>query len=562
MAKIKHLPQYIVSRIAAGEVIERPVYAVKELIENAIDAGSDTISILLEEAGLNKIVVTDNGEGMSQEDLQEAIKPHTTSKLEDDTFTGIKTLGFRGEALASIAAVSTLTIQSRTVDAPGGYFVTDHNGEIIEQGPIGMPTGTIVTVQNLFGNVPARKKFLKSNRTEFTHVIELVTNYALAYPEIKFSLKHNNRILFELAKNQPLQDRLEKLLGKSLASQLLALKSDPDYLSLTGFIARPQLSARSLNKQFIFINNRVVSDRLISTAAKAAYGNLLEQTQHPIILLFLNIPHEAVDVNIHPRKEQVSFMNHTYVFETVKQIITKTLAENNLTFHNLSFSPFSSRKGTTMTHTAEILRDSVEPWSVKNTAQIISSEITQLHETYLVVQTKLGMMLIDQHAAHERILFEQFKDTFLQKRQKKTSYALKKPIIIDLPFSETQQVMEHLSELEKLGFHIRQKTENTYQIDAVPELLKDRDIRSLILELLEEAHAKGQVNAIDQISNTLLSFLACRSAVMAGEKLTKDEAKKLVEKLEQTPNNATCPHGRPTKIEVSVKDLHRMFKRV
>jgi DNA mismatch repair protein MutL len=560
MNKIITLPERIISRIAAGEVIERPVYAVKELIENSLDAGSDSIRIQIEEAGLKKIVVSDNGEGMSEEDLLQSFKPHTTSKVTEETLIGIKTLGFRGEALASIAAISTLTLQSRTKETPAGISIKIQNGEIVDKSPMGMPVGTAITIQNLFSTVPARKKFLKTQRTEFRHIVELISSYALAYPHIRFTLIHNKKIILDLSKNMTLPNRIEKILGASLLTQLLPITAEPSYVQIQGFIARPQISVSTQSKQYIFVNKRLVSDRLISNAVKEIYGHLLEATRFPVFILFLDLPHEAVDVNVHPRKEQVIYMNTRSVYDAVKDAISKTLSKNNLTFSQDFMPEYSPRAGTTSLYAAQVLKEEITPWNVKDALSVLdSSDIIQIHNTYVMAQTKRGALLLDQHAAHERILYEQFKKEFHLKKKKVMK--LEEPLFIEVSTADVEVLHEHLETLQTFGFTIKQEKNHTFYITHVPELFKDRDISQLIHEMVEELANDKEFSNLDHLTDLMLSFLACRSAIKAGEKLTQQEARKLIQKLQKTPDNTTCPHGRPTQIEVDLKNLHRMFKR-
>lgn len=561
MAKIHKIPEQLVARIAAGEVIERPAYAVKELIENSLDAGADSITVLVEQSGLKKIVVTDNGEGMGKADTLLSYKPHTTSKLEDDSLTHIETLGFRGEALASIAAVSNLSIQSRDQTNHAGFHIQLEQGDVKSSGPIGMPTGTMVTITDLFQTIPARKKFLKSKRTEFRHIVDFVIQYALAYPTTRFLLIHNKRTILDLPKDQTLEDRIKKLLGSTIAQFLLPVHYETQYLKISGYLGHPQIATKGQARQYLFVNQRSVSNKLITSAIKDAFGTLLSPTQQPFYLIVLELPNEMVDVNVHPRKEHIGFINSNAILSAVNQATTQTLANHNLTF---SFSGFgySSRAGTTNTYAAQVLRESTPTWNLKDLDSMLKqSEIIQLHNLYLLVQTRQGFILIDQHAAHERILYEQLKTALTERHQTQKSITLKSPIIIDLPFVEMERIAEHLHSLQNFGFEIEEFSENSYRVDAVPELFQDRDIRTLILELLEELAGENSSHSFDKTSTTMLSFLACRSAIMAGESLTQPEARRLIKKLEQTPNNSTCPHGRPTKIEVSLTDLGRLFKR-
>lgn len=561
MKKIITLPERIISRIAAGEVIERPVYAVKELIENALDANGDSIRISIDDAGLKKIIVSDNGEGMSEEDLLESFKPHTTSKVTEETLSGIRTLGFRGEALSSIAAISTLTLQSRIKETPAGTTITVKNGEIIEKSPTGMPVGTTITIHNLFSSVPARKKFLKSQRTEFRHIVELVSSYALAYPQVRFTLIHNKKTILDLSKNMTLTQRIEKILGTTLLTQMIPLSVESSYVKIEGFLARPQISASTQSKQYIFVNKRAVHDRLITSVVKEQYGQLLEATRFPVFILFLDLPHEAVDVNVHPRKEQVIFMNRRSVYDAVKDAVNKTLTENHLTFSQNLIQEYSPRAGTTSWYAAQVLKEETTPWNVKDALSILeSSDIIQIHNTYLLIQTKRGALLLDQHAAHERILYEQFRQELEQKKKKVMKFD--EPLLLEISTVEAEVLQEHLEKLQTCGFTVKQDKKNhIFRVTHVPELFKDRDIAQLIHRILEELSDDKEVADVDHFTNLMLSFLACRSAIKAGEKLTQPEARKLIQKLQETPHNTTCPHGRPTQIEVNLTNLHHMFKR-
>lgn len=562
MSKIIQLSQNIISRIAAGEVIERPVFAVKELVENALDANASSIVIQIEQSGLKKIIVSDNGDGMGYDDLHESVKAHTTSKLLDESLIGITTLGFRGEALASIAAISDLTIQSRTADTHIGTVISLKAGMVESTGPIGMPLGTIVTVKNLFYTVPARKRFLKSEQTEFRHIVDLVTQYALSFPTVRFLLQHNKRIVLDLPAMQTKEDRIGSLLGFSMHNHLLPLNDEHAYIAVDGYIAHPQMSTKSNGKQYVFINNRAVKDTVVTSAVKDAYGRLLESSRSPIFFLYLQVPHEVVDVNVHPRKEQVVFVNNEMIFTAIKDAVTNTLTAHNLTFQSPQFHKYSSRSGTTESVAADILRERTTPWNVKDDTKLLRTDsIQQLHKTYLSVQTHRGFVLIDQHAAHERILFEQYLDTYNKSLQKQKLFKLREPQALSLTIAESEAMLEYLSVFQEMGFEILQLENNTYVIAAVPELFQGRDITVLIRELLEDIMAGEHIKTVDSYSQTMITFLACRMAIKAGDVLTNDEAERLVRKLEETDNNATCPHGRPTRIEVPLTELHKWFKR-
>lgn len=561
--KIRILPPDVIAKIAAGEVIERPTYAIKELIENALDAKADSIAVHIEKSGLRSIIVVDNGEGMSKENLMECFKLHTTSKLSlADHLSHIKTLGFRGEALASIAAISTMLIRSRTKKSVGGTQIELKNGRVEKIVPVGMPKGTNVTVTNLFHSVPARKKFLKSDKTEFRHIVSLVTNFALAHPDVHFVITHNKKTVFDLPKTADVVERIKSLLGTKIFINLLPFSYHEDHITISGFLAKPQEKTFSANKQFLFINSRKVTDKQISMAVKDAYGTLIDPKSFPIFILFISLPYEFVDVNVHPRKEFVRFADTKLLTDAIHKAVSETLTKNNLTFYdNTGFGFGLSDSNVTKSFAGRIIKENQIPWDIRPRNEIGSfTEITQIHNLYLVTQTKFGIALIDQHAAHERILYEQFLEAFVNEQKKSPQQQLSKPVILEFSFSETALFEEHKKLFENLGFVLEPFKGTTYLLSSVPLLFQDRKSAELISEMLSDLEQE-KVHNVDKMSAKMIAYLACRAAIKAGEQLTKKQAKDLLEKLELTNNNATCPHGRPTKIVIDIDQLHRMFKR-
>ena len=567
MQKIHQLPQDVIAKIAAGEVIERPVYAVKELVENALDAGATSIAIEINEAGLKNIIVIDNGDGMSKEDLQIAFQLHTTSKIStEEELAHIATLGFRGEALASLAAISQLTLQSRTSDKTGGTSIEILNGEVLKISPIGMPPGTMVTVANLFHSVPGRKKFLKSHQTEFRHIVDFVTRMALARPDIHLSLSHNKKRLFDLSPGTTLE-RIQKLLGENLFPKLLPLTFETDYVKLTGFIATPQAIGQSKH-QYIFINKRSVTDKIIVSAIREAYGTLIDPKSQPIFIISLEIPYELVDINVHPRKETIRFVNNQMIYDAIYKAVMQTLMRGNLLYYNDTIGDISLRdrnrswkSGTTKTFAGKLLKENQTPWDIRPIEEIGSKEIIQMHNLYLLTQTKYGIAFVDQHAAHERILYEQFLAAFKNEKSEAALYTFGKPIILDLSFTESELLKEHVKILQTVGFHLEYFKDNTFLLHTIPLIFQDRKPKQLLMELLENLQEEKSIKDIDRTSQRMIAYLACRAAIKAGESLTKKQSKDLVEKLEQTPNNISCPHGRPTKIIIDIDKIHRLFKR-
>jgi len=564
MSKIHLLPPEIIARIAAGEVIERPAYAVKELLENSIDAVSTAITIQIVDAGLTKITVIDNGDGMDKEDLLESFRPHTTSKIIGDTLHSIKTLGFRGEALSSIAAISNMTIASRIKYAETGIQVTLTAGVFMQVSPIGMPPGTVVTVENLFYTVPARKKFLKSTRTEFRHIVDLVTHYALSHPHIHFTLTHNKKIILDLTATTDTLERVKSLLGNHTFTNLIPVKYQDGYVKLSGFVGKPQLATYTLDKHYLFVNKRKVGDRLISQAIKESYGNLLESTAYPIAIIFLEMPFEMVDVNVHPRKEQIAIHEGKVVYDTLSKAVSQTLTDHNLTFHNASwkedFSEGVGRKGNMGAFAPQLLRESVTPWTISQEKDFFVDQVFQINNLYIVAQSSKGLFIVDQHAAHERILYEQYEDEYRKQQKIIATKHLKKGVLLDLSIADFQVVQENLKLFTNLGFLLEEFGTNKFMISAVPQLFENRNIEVLIQEIIDDIRDE-RVKNIDNRAKRMLSYLACRSAIMAGDPLTQAEGKNLIEKLQTCQLLYTCPHGRPTMIELKATELDKWFKR-
>lgn len=572
MGKIINLSPEIISKIAAGEVIERPAYAVKELVENSIDAKADFIKIDIEHSGLKKIIVQDNGEGMDEHDLKKCYQPHTTSKLEDANLVDINFLGFRGEALSSISAISNLKISSKRKQDKTGFFIELVSGNLLDSGPIGLPVGTTVSISNLFYPVPARKKFLKTERTEFRNILEVLSCTVLAHPNIRFLLTHNKKIIFDLPANQSLEDRIKYLIGPTIHQNLIPIKFEESYLKLHGYICKPQVTTTNSSKQFIFINKRYIKDSLISSAIKESYSTLLESTSLPIFILFIELPKQIIDVNVHPKKEQVKFSDSQLVFDTIQKAVSQTLQNNNLTFYNLSWKGSDSYNNNhphffdgslTKTYAGKLLKEEVLPFLLDDLGQInYSEDVLQIHNTYLLCQTKTGLSIIDQHAAHERVLFEKFQQAFNNQKHKKEILQLPQSLLFELSPSDTQLLIDQLPLFQELGIILQQFGDNTFKIEAIPVLFQDRDIVKLINETLEDIKNFGTPKQLDHQSKKMLSYLACRSAIKAGDKLTKQQIKDLIKEYKQYNTVYTCPHGRPVQIELSLSHLHKMFKRI
>lgn len=562
MKKIKVLPKKLIAKIAAGEVVERPASVVKELVENALDAGATRIKVTLEEAGTKKIIVTDNGHGISRDDMALAPEQHATSKLSDMAdLERIGTLGFRGEALSSIAAVSQLTIISRTADETIGSKITAEHGVINAVEPSGSPVGTTVIVDGLFNSVPARKKYLKTHPTEMRHIMNVISQAALMHPDAHFSILHNGRTVRTFHPEEQHQLRVKDVLGSDLSEHLIPMERNSPHVGMSGFIGKPQIAEHRRELQYLFVNGRPVSSPLVSDAMKAAYGSLLEPRAHPVFVLFLTLPTETVDINIHPRKETVAFINNHALAEVITRSVQSVLEKNDLMYiQGESGNQILNDRGMDG-YTADRLKKSTNAWQPNFTDD--DSEIIQVDRLYLITQTDTGMLVVDQHAAHERILYEQFKQAFQASADQGERYELSEALICELPAADMLTVEEYLDDLANLGFELEPFGDNAIKIRAVPMVFQGRDIAGLVREMLHRLAADtGSADMLDEITERTLAFLACRSAIKGGDYISPAERKNLIEKLATCPTGYTCPHGRPTHIEVTRSELDRLFKRI
>lgn len=564
MAKIIHLPDTVISKIAAGEVIERPGYVVKELIENAIDAGATALTITLERYGIGKIVISDNGVGMDHEDIVVCFLRHTTSKIQtDEDLSIVQSLGFRGEALASIAAIGKLTVRSRSRDVSFGKEVIVEGGVIKKISSKGMPIGTQIIVEDVFSQVPVRKKFLQSPQAEYRLILEIIQRFALAYPGISFEVTHEDKRVFTLPASVSLINRAESILSSGLVQQLFPIHNTDEYISVEGFISPPQVNYKSSRNIHWYINKRYVHEPKFNATAKSVYGTLLEPLSFPFILLFITIPPHLIDVNIHPRKEQVHMIESERICTLIEKSIAEILSKQNLRFYDRRWGKgedvWELHDGGTQTYAAEVLKKKVNGKDIKR-KPIQVQDIVQMHNTYFVIPSEKGMILVDQHAAHERVLFEKFQHEFLKEKKNVKSIDVDIPVKLDSTTAEKELIKEKIDIFTQLGFCIEEK-DDTFFVTAIPEFFKDRDVRQFMRDLLDDLFEQNTPNAYDTFSNTMLEYLACRSAIKAGDLLTKAQAKELIDELNMTKNPYTCPHGRPTQVEIELPYVHRIFKR-
>lgn len=571
--KVKILDAHLVNKIAAGEVIERPASVAKELIENALDAGATKIELFVEGGGERRLCVADDGEGMSQEDLVLAIQRHTTSKIsrEEDLFQ-IRTLGFRGEALASIVEVSQTIITSKSDDAPEGVRVEIEGGQVLSVRAAGRARGTTVDVRELFFNVPARRKFLKSQKTEFFHIVRTVKRFALAYPNVHIRLEHDGKIVLDLPPSAELRQTIARLYSVDLAQALLDVRMTIPGLSVHGLVSPSQLTRPDRSEQFLFVNGRCVKDTQITYAISQAYGSLLKGDQHPYIFLFLEIDPRAVDVNVHPQKAEVRFAEPIKVQALVKQAITKALTSVHAV-PRFESPPSSSRAraGQPKPTAPQLdLQKEIEALREKHALSPSPAEavpafrvLGQLHGTYILVQTESGLEIVDQHVAHERILYERF---LAQLRERKiVRQRLLIPVTIEMPPDKTELLAAHLQELdERLGIGIEHFGGGTFVLRDWPQVLTSDWSKTEFQEAIERILGVLEHEAeptLEELAKTLAARVACEAAVVKNRPLRPEETTELIRQLKQTQNPYSCPHGRPIVLAYSLEELEKKFGR-
>lgn len=609
---IRLLPDTLISQIAAGEVVERPSAVVKELLENAVDAGATQIDIRLENGGIRRIAISDNGCGIPPEQLQLALTRHATSKIATlDDLENVATLGFRGEALASIASVADLTLQSRTAEQPHAWQIRGNDPSRILT-PSSGTQGTRVEVNELYANTPARRKFLKSEQTEYGHCAEIVRRIALAQPGIRFTLTHNGKITAQYNANN-LPQRCNQILGETFSqSQLpvdLTVGEGKDKLSLNGFIGLPTASRTRGDMQYFYVNGRFVRDRLLTHAVRAAYEDVLHGNRFPVYILYLTLDPSRVDVNVHPAKIEVRFRDsraiHHFIYQSISRILARTMEPGPDTEEQFSSSLIQSppdqgavswrntppptrfrieqktesygtlfKKALHQTDTAvpfnppktetpsepgfqSVQGDFPAPEGAKEFP--LGFALAQLHDIYILAQNRQGLVLVDMHAAHERIVYEKLKNALNEKNLE--TQALLIPITLKISEVEAGTVTENRETLLELGFDVSPLSPETIAIRTVPTLLKQADIPTVMHNILRDLHEYGTSRVAREKRNELLATVACHNAVRANRVLTIPEMNALLRQMETTERADQCNHGRPTWTQLALSDLDALFMR-
>jgi len=627
---IEQLPSYLADQIAAGEVVERPASVVKELLENALDSGATQIEVLVEEGGEKSITIQDNGLGIPQDELLLAVSRHATSKIKTGAdLASVATLGFRGEALASISSVSRFEIVSRhESEAAAWKLSAEGEGGWGEPQPTAGKIGTRVTVSDLFFNTPARKKFLRTAKTEFSQIDQLVKRVMLSRPEVGFKLVHNQKVVrqvFAVTDEASLQKRLSQLMGASFVQQSLAIAFETQDIKLSGWVGLPTFNRSQTDMQYIFVNGRIVRDRLLSYAVKQAYADVMYHGRHPAYLIFIEMPHDLVDVNVHPAKYEVRFANGRWVYDFLRRSVREAVAKpvvsetgtgaplesvfpggmnnapglglnyassatgffqpNQSSQESISFqapveplqgvlSVANSQAGGSYNSTlADIIQQRRQGGEVANTFSVAESSAdyqagampmlgfakAQLHGVFILAENEQGLVLVDMHAAHERVVYERFKSQWQQDR------LISQPLLVPMAmtFEQSQIAIweEYQALFEKLGFELESIGPEQLKVAAVPVLLAKSDIPGLVNDMIADLAVAGQTQQVEERINEILSTMACHGSVRANRQLTIAEMNALLREMEITERSDQCNHGRPTWVQLSLDQLDSLFMR-
>jgi DNA mismatch repair protein MutL len=567
MSAIRVLPQLLVSQIAAGEVVERPASVLKELIENSIDAGARGITVTLDEGGMRRVQVEDDGEGIAREDLPLALARHATSKIRDlADLEGVATMGFRGEALASIASVSRLAICSRTGEAAHAALISAEGAQVGEPTPAARAQGTTVSVSDLYFNTPARRKFLRTEATEFGHCDEAFRRVALGRCDLAFTLKHNGRVSRHL-RTQTLVERARILLGEELVASSISVETNSAGLALTGLAGTPQAAKPRAEAQYFFVNGRFVRDRLLAHAVREAYSQLLHGERQPAYVLFLELDPRSLDVNVHPAKTEVRFRDsravHQFVRHALERALSPSAAEAPVAYataiHGTAIQSSFALAQPAAVYQAFMGSALPAPLPSAEKAPPLGYALAQLHGVYILAQNEAGLVLVDMHAAHERIVMEKLKanlDAGAVQRQ-----ALLVPAVFAAEALDVATAEENREVLERLGLELAVSGPNELSVRAAPAPLAGGDIPGLARDVLREIRDYGGSGALAARQNELLATMACHAAVRANRALAIAEMNALLREMEETERSGSCNHGRPTWYQMTLADLDRLFLR-
>jgi DNA mismatch repair protein MutL len=587
---IRRLPEHLINRIAAGEVVERPASALKELVENAIDAGATRIAVTLGDGGLSHIEVADDGCGMTSSEMALALERHATSKLPDDAIEAVETLGFRGEALPSIASVARLTIESRVKGADGWRRIVD-NGVVVAEGPAALPPGTRVRMEALFERVPARRKYLRSSRSEYAACVDVVKRLAMSRPEVGFTLEHDGRRVLSVPPGESEPQRVAALTDRELAGNSVVLDHVRGEARLEGVAGLPTFNRGVADHQYLFVNGRPVRDRLLVGAVRAAYQEMLARDRHPVVALFITLPGSEVDVNVHPAKTEVRFREPALIrglivgglraaldaagHRSVQRPAADALAAWQsepiapvspalpLPFEQRQYGVWDSRPNFAASPAiapapqgrAEIAV-AAPPAAIEHPLGVARGQVAA---TYIVAEAEDGLVLVDQHAAHERLVLERMRRAMAEGGV--ASQALLLPEVVELDEAGCDRLETRLEELAAMGLELDRFGPRAMLVRAVPAMLGRTDVRGLVIDLADELAAYDEALSLREKLDAVAGTMACHGSVRAGRVLSVAEMNALLREMEVTPHSGQCNHGRPTWVKLGHNDIEKLFGR-
>ncbi len=583
---IRKLSENTINRIAAGEVIERPASVVKELVENALDAGSTAIEVALSAGGRSMIRVADNGFGMQAEELELAVERHATSKLAEDDLVNIRTLGFRGEALPSIAAVSRLKILSRPRTGGDAHEIRVEGGRKQAVRPAALSDGTVIEVTDLFFAVPARLKFLKSERAETAEAADVVRRLAMAHPGVRFTMTSDGRTLVDLREGE-LEARIHAVMGREFQGNTVAIDAVRETVKLTGLVSLPTYHRAQANQQYVHVNGRPVRDKVIAGALRGAYADYMMRGRHPAVALFLTVPPDEVDVNVHPAKTEVRFRDQALVRGLIVGSIRQALADAGHRASNTvgagTINSFRPEAGSYQSPPQPQNRTSpprpgfqetqaaFEAFAPPSGAGVSEAPVdddldtplgaprTQLHENYIISQTRDGVVIVDQHAAHERLVYEKMKAQFAASGIARQPLLV--PEIVDLDAASAERLLDAAADLAESGLVIDGFGPASIAVREVPSLIAGGNIAKLIRDVADDLETFEASTGVSERVDHVLSTMACHGSVRSGRRLKPEEMNALLREMEATPHSGQCNHGRPTYVELKLSDIERLFGR-
>ena len=606
---IRRLPSALINRIAAGEVVERPASALKEIIENALDAGAFHIAVKLSAGGLDGVDVQDDGHGMDADDMALALERHATSKLPDEHIENVSTMGFRGEALPSIASVSHFAIESRTAGGDGWRRVIDH-GDMVEEGPAAIPAGTRVRVTRLFGKVPARRKFLRTPRSEYAACSDVVRRLAMARPDVAFTLEHDGRKSIAVQAGDDALTRVAALTNRALGDNSVPVDLMREDVHLTGIAGLPTYNRGVADHQFLFVNGRPVKDRLLTGAVRGAYADMLARDRHPIVALFLHIPNDAVDVNVHPAKTEVRFRDAAMIRGMIVSGLRKALDEGGfrsvqrpaasalaswqaepvqprhpdifdargpgpaappyaMPGQGAAFSAYvaEGRAAFAASPTADdiapimgraAMAEEPVPTAARHPLGVARGQVSK---TYIVAEAEDGLVIVDQHAAHERLVLERMRRALGESGGHVASQAMLMPEVVELDETACDRLEERIAELSEFGLELERFGPAAMLVRATPAMLGSGDVSGLVTDIADELAAYDQTLSLKERIDLVAATMACHGSVRAGRVLNVAEMNALLREMEVTPHSGQCNHGRPTWVKLAHGDIEKLFGR-